>query len=190
MEKNEFAKIVMALRTYYPRENLLPNEQAVTLWYEQMQDLDYASASTALKKWVATNKWSPSIAELREHTMLMVKGEVKDWSEAWEDVRNAVRQYGWYNADDAVNSFDELTKKAVKQIGFTEICTSENQAAIRANFRDIYNILAERKKKERQLPDSIRKEIEKITNMYMIGTKDVKDNVPKTQEEHKEGFDG
>lgn len=33
MTKKEFAKIAMALKTYYPKESLLPNEQAMELWF-------------------------------------------------------------------------------------------------------------------------------------------------------------
>lgn len=64
MTEQEFAKFAMGLKTYYPRENLLPNRPAMELWYRQLQDLPYEVAETALNKWVSTNKWSPSIAEI------------------------------------------------------------------------------------------------------------------------------
>ena len=34
MNKQEFSLFTMALKTYYPRENLLPNTQAMELWYQ------------------------------------------------------------------------------------------------------------------------------------------------------------
>ena len=65
MNRKEFALFASALRTYYPREKLLPNEQAMELWFNQLQDIPYKVAELTLNKWVATNKWSPSIADIR-----------------------------------------------------------------------------------------------------------------------------
>lgn len=43
-----------------------------------------------------------------------------------------------YGAKEAMNSFDELTKKAVKTISFYEICTSNNINFLRKKFKEIY----------------------------------------------------
>lgn len=64
MDKREFATFTMALKTYFPKEQLLPNTQAMELWYGQLKNLPLSIAQMALQKWVATNKWSPSISEL------------------------------------------------------------------------------------------------------------------------------
>ena len=44
MNKKEFATFTMALKTYYPRENLLPNEQAREVWFSQLQDIPFEVA--------------------------------------------------------------------------------------------------------------------------------------------------
>ena len=75
MDKREFATFAAALKTYYPRENLLPNPQAMELWYRQLQDIPCQLAEMALNKWVATNKWPPSIAEIREQASAIKNGE-------------------------------------------------------------------------------------------------------------------
>lgn len=162
MTKQEFGQWVMALRTYYPREKLLPNEQAVDLWYEQLQDLPYRIAEISLNKWVATNKWSPSISDIRELSSGIVTGETRDWGSAWDDVRMAVRLYGSYQQKEAMESLDELTREAVKRIGFINICMSENVATERANFRMIYEELAKRKKEDSQIPERLRQAISKL----------------------------
>ena len=38
MDKQEFATLAMALRTYYPKESILPNKEAMQLWYRELQD--------------------------------------------------------------------------------------------------------------------------------------------------------
>jgi hypothetical protein len=172
MTKSEFAKFAAALRTYYPRETmLLPNHQAAELWYHQLKDIDYKVAELTLNKWVALNKWSPSIAEIRENAMEISLGPMKSWSDAWEEVKEAMRKYGRYEAEKAMSSLDDITRETVRRLGFNRLCESTNQVADRANFRDIYTEIAEDNRKNRQLPDVIRLAIEE-NQTKRIGEKD------------------
>lgn len=162
MNKQEFGQFAMALKTYYPREQLLPNPQAMELWYQQLQDIPYNVAEVALNKWVATNKWSPAISDIREACSGVVNGAVKDWGEAWEQVIRAVRMYGSYEPLEAYKSMDDITRDCVKRIGYINICMSENIATERANFRMIYEQLAERKKKDAQIPARLMQAIQQL----------------------------
>lgn len=170
MNKKDFAIFASALRTYYPKEKLLPNEQAMELWYNQLQDIPYQVAEAVLIKWVATNKWSPSIAEIREQAAAIVSGETKDWGEAWESVVRAIRYYGSYKEDEALESLDEVTRQTVKQLGFKNLCFSEELNIERANFRMIYEQNAKRQKERSQLPPKYRELLSKVT--LMIGEGD------------------
>lgn len=165
MIKNEFAIFASALKTYYPRENLLPNTQAMELWFKQLEDIPYKVAETALNKWVATNKWSPSIADIRAQASEIVNGAIPDWGKGWEQVENAIRRYGTYREGEALESFDEITRQAVNRLGFKNICLSENPQADRANFRMIYEELAQRKKQDDQVPEQIKLLINKMPLM-------------------------
>lgn len=156
MDKKEFMLFVSALRTYYPREKLLPNEQAITLWYNQLQDIPYKVAEATLNKWVALEKWSPSIADIRRLATELVSGAPKDWGDGWEQVENAIRFKGIYNEAEALEEMDEITRQTVKRLGFKNLCLSDNQQADRANFRMIYEQLAERKERDAQIPERLR----------------------------------
>ena len=162
MDQKEFAQFVMALRTYYPRENLLPNKQAMELWYRQLQDIPYQVAELALNKWVATNKWSPSIADIREMASTVYHGEPTNWSDGWEQVLRAIRCFGSYRETEALDSMDELTRTCVRRIGFRNICMSENISADRANFRMIYEQLVHRQKQDNQLSAGLKMAIEQV----------------------------
>ncbi|MGD6877851.1 replicative helicase loader/inhibitor [Bacillus infantis] len=152
MDKREFATFAMAIKTYYPRENILPNQQAMELWFRELSDIPYEVAEAALRKWVVNNKWSPSIADIREMTSEVTQGEIPDWGDAWDEVCRAIRNYGSYGVQQAMESFRPLTYEAVKRMGFRNLCMSENVPADRANFRIIYEQVAERKKKEKNIP--------------------------------------
>lgn len=162
MTREEFGMFASALRTYYPRETLLPNPQAAELWFRQLQDIPFQIAEASLNKWVATNKWSPSIADIREMAASVQHGDIPDWSEAWEAVMLAIRRFGSYQEGEALASLDELTRTAVKRLGFRNICLSENITADRANFRTTYEILVNRKQKEQQISLPLRELIQGI----------------------------
>ena len=171
MTDKEFATFAMALKTYYPRENLLPNDKAMELWFRQLQDIPFKVAEIGLQKWVSLNKWSPSIADIREMASTITKGELPDWGDAWQEVQRAIRCYGSYRADEALESLSPLARKATERIGFTNICMSESPEASRANFRMIYESLADREKRDAQIPESVKNMIGQIQNK-MIEVKD------------------
>jgi len=163
MTKQEFALLAQALRTYYPKEDkLLPNREAMALWYEALGDLPYPVAKASLQKWAETNKWSPSIAEWREAAASVTHGEIPGWGDGWEQVLRAIRMYGMYNPGAALASMDPLTRKAVERVGFREICMSENIATDRANFRMVYENLAEREKTQQQISLPLQKAINRL----------------------------
>ena len=165
MNKKEFATFAMALKTYYPKENLLPNNQAMELWFKQL--IPYQLAETGLNKWVSTNKWSPTIADIREMASSISHGDLPDWGEAWEEVCKAIKHFGSYRAGEALSFLSPLTRKATERIGFRNLCMSENPSADRANFRMIYESLAEREKKNAQLPEPLKKLISDMQNTML-----------------------
>lgn len=164
MEKQEFSLFAMALRTYFPKENILPNQQAMELWYRELSDIPYPVAEAALRKWVATNKWSPSIAEIREMTSDIQHGEQLTWGEAWEKALNAIRRFGYLNPKEALDSLDPLTRKCVENIGYLDLCRSENIMVERAHFQKIFEVYAKRELTDKRLPIGLRQAIESHRN--------------------------
>ena len=155
MTRQEFATFAMALKTYYPRETLLPNQAAMELWFRELEDIPYKVAEATLRKWVATNKWSPSIAEIRELSSTIQYGEQMTWGEAWEKALNAVRRYGSYNRQKALDSLDPLTRKCVENIGYLELCMSENIMVERAHFQRIFEVYSKRAETDKRLPHNL-----------------------------------
>lgn len=162
MTRKEFSLFCAALRTYYPKEKILPNEQAMELWFDMLNDIPYSTAVATLKAWVSTNEWSPTIADIRASAAEVAHGVIPDWGFAWEKVIRAINNYGAYRAEEAMDSLDELTRTCVGRLGFTNLCMSENLSVERANFRIVYEQLAERKKQEKQMPEKLLKAIEAI----------------------------
>lgn len=166
MTKEEFKLFALALKTYYPKDGLLPNNPAMDLWYAQLQDLPYEVASTALNKWVATNKWSPTIADIRSASAELMQGETPDWGAGWEKVLKCIGAYGYNRQEEALESMDEITRECVKRLGWMNLCISENQMADRANFRQIYEELVARKHQKQVIPLEVMQVINQISEKY------------------------
>lgn len=151
MTREEFINLTKALKTFYPRDNMLPNMEAMELWYRELSDIPYTVAEAALRKYVATNKFSPTIADIRELSATVTNGDKPLWSDGWEEVLRAIKMFGSYRETEALQSMTETTREAVKRMGFRNICLSENIMTERANFRTIFEQLADRKQKNAQL---------------------------------------
>lgn len=161
MTKNEFAKIVDAIKTFYPSDKVLPNKQAIQLWYQELLDVPYELAVMSLRKHVNTCKFPPTIAELREG-VVEVTTKCENWSDGWEQFRRAVRKFGYYQQQEALDSMDNITRKVVKRLGWQELCMSENLMQDRANFRMIYEQEMQQSKKSDVLPIGLRRQMEAL----------------------------
>ena len=162
MDKMEFAQWTAALKTYYSREKLLPTEAAMDLWFEQLKDLSYEAICIALNKWVLTEQWAPTIANIRKLAVETISDPLPEWEEGWNQVIKAIRHYGMYREDEALESLQGITKEIVKRLGFRNLCLSENIQVDRANFRDIYQRMLTEEKKEAIVPQYIKDKIQSL----------------------------
>ena len=145
VSKQEFATLVLAMQAMYGDE-FIGTEEAMDVWFALLHDLDYQILSKALQKHMLTNKFKPTVAELREIYAGLICPVISDWSEGWEQVSKAIGHYGVYRTEEAMESFDEVTREAVKRLGFQNICLSENIVADRARFAEIYQAIQQRKR--------------------------------------------
>lgn len=161
MSRDEFLKIADAIKTYYPSEKLLPNKAALELWYQELKDLPYGVANAALRRHVNTSPFPPAIADLRKGAAGMQK-EPGSWSSGWEQFQAAVRKFGFYQQEDALNSMDGITRKVVRRLGWKELCMSENLMQDRANFRMIYEQEEKQDGEWAALPGNLQAQIKRL----------------------------
>lgn len=157
MTKQEFGIIANALKTYYPRERILPNKEALELWYERLKDLNYQDVSMALNRWVDEEKWSPSIADIRSMCVKINDSESSnEWVDAWGEVERAIRNHGYYREQAALDSMSPITRLCVKAIGWKNICLSEEIGVERGHFRSMYESKSKSVQKAKQIQHSLR----------------------------------
>lgn len=166
MTIKEFGVLADVIRTIYARENILPNERAVEIWYGFLKDLDYQQTAAAVQRWVANNRYAPTISDIRSEVQSVQGNTPPDWGDGYAAMKKAISKYGYMNEEDAINSLEGITKETVKRLGWMNICMSENEVALRSNFRDLFNELASRKKTDDQTPPAVRERIAQIREVF------------------------
>lgn len=163
MERDQFKILCKGMKAVYTQETFLPDADAFNIWFSLLGDLEYAVLNAAIQKYMLTNRFPPTIADLRELSETIRSGMLPDWGEGWEKVLKAIRSFGYMRETEALQSMDELTQTCVKRLGWRNLCMSENANQDRANFRMIFEQLSERKKKENMLPLSLNNTIKQLS---------------------------
>ena len=117
MTKQEFATLVVAMQVMYG-EDFIGTEKALDVWYALLHDLDYQILSKALQQYMLTNKFKPTVAELREIYAELVSPVITDWSEGWKKVSRAIGHYGMYQEKVAMEALMKLPEKLLSVWGF------------------------------------------------------------------------
>lgn len=162
MKFDDFIKLVKGMKSVYTKDNFLPDEYSIKMWYKLLQDIPYDVLNVSIQRYMLTNKFSPTIADLREIAANIVQGETLDWGNGWEQVVNGIRKYGFYQESKALETMDDVTRQTVKRLGWAQLCMSENIMTDRANFRMIYEQIAERKKKNDVIPIEVKIKMQKL----------------------------
>lgn len=137
MNKEEFAKIMTYLGTIYNKQF---TSQELTVWYSFFHNVDTNSFKVSIKNLAEKNKYMPSIAEVKSEILRIKNPELKlNAEEQWGEVLKAIRKYGYYQTNKALQSLCPYTREIVERMNFQEICKSENINWDRKVFIETFN---------------------------------------------------
>jgi len=156
--------ILKQLFSAYPNTQVTP--ETVAVYLRLLADFAPADLQVIVDQAVATCKFLPTVAELRDMRHAMEAMGELSWGEAWEDVQKEMRRIGSYG----VPQFrTELTAAVVRSMGWKTLCASENPQTDRAQFRDIYNAMQTRQGGVRKLLPQAREWSERNGGLAPIG---------------------
>lgn len=157
MTFKEFGKLADAIKTYFPRDNMLPTDTAMELWYDMLKDMDYQSAYIGLKNHVATSKFAPTIADIRNGEVISQPQELNEM-EAWSLVSKAIRNSG-YNSAEEFAKLPPLVQKAVGlpgQLRTWALDENYNEEVVSSNFIKCYRNELARQRELQKMPQNVR----------------------------------
>ena len=166
MTQRDVLGLLTILQANYPRfyADMTPESLKICAdtWTVMLSDTSLEIATLALQRLIATSKFPPTIAELRESISAVRNPQLPDSGEAWGEVLEAIRLYGYYRPEEALSSLREPVREAVRRMGWRDLCMSENGMADRAHFLRIYETMEKRINEDRQLPTMLKSAIAQI----------------------------
>jgi loader and inhibitor of G40P protein len=144
-------KTLAILQSCYPNQYKNIDETILSMtaqtWANAFADIPFNVVFNAVQQHILKSQFSPTVAEIRLRCVEMIKpNKPKTAQEAWESVVLAIKKFGYYQQDKAFETLEDRTKRAVRVIGWQNICQSESVGIERANFikfYDSYNVDAQ-----------------------------------------------
>ena len=160
VNRQEFKNIVMMLKGAY-KNFIIENETQFSLWYGLLSDVSYEALNLAVSKHIAESEFPPTIASLRKAVSVISNPEVAalNNADAWEEVKEAIRKFGYYRESEALESMTPITAHVVRAMSWRDLCLSENQMADRAHFIKMFDTFKEREQKQALLPEGIKQQL-------------------------------
>lgn len=152
MTQEEFYKIGNVIKSSYPASKLLEDKGVFLVWYSFLKDFDKKVVENAVIEHISNSKFPPTIAELREYCTARTKLQIPTFDEAWAEANKLAMDYGVVHIQEAFDNMSPMTYAVIKNLGWRKFCTDENETALRANFRDIYNLKRDEAVKNQRLP--------------------------------------
>lgn len=134
--------------------------------------------SDAVNSYIAEEHFPPAISDIRARAFRREAAQIPDYESGWEELRQAISRWGYMREAEALESMSDITREAVKRLGYQSLCASENALADRAAFRDCYRAIAQRKKQNIQLPQGLQVQYhERITSSEPLQIEQIRDGI-------------
>lgn len=150
--------ILRQLFAAYPNTAVTP--ETVAMYVRLLSDIPPAELQTVVDQAVATCKFLPTIAELRDMRHSLHNANRLTWADAWDAVQREIRRIGSYGTP----RFDDpITARVVEAMGWKTMCAAlvENVATDRAQFRQMYEGYASRQEVAQKLLPQARELVER-----------------------------
>lgn len=135
------------------------DDERLDFYVRMLADIHSVTLEKACENLICTSKFLPTIAEIREECEKISavvnnrKTEI-DYSEAWRLVMHAADKKGH---DYGLQTLPPMVRTAADRLGWHDICYGDlgNLSTMKAQFRNIYNILIEQERESTRLTKSI-----------------------------------
>lgn len=166
MTKADAARLVAIVVTAYPNYDKFRDDEAikatVNLWALMFENDPSSIVGLAVKKHIATSKWPPSVAEIRELMLEAQRPDLIAPDQAWAAVSDLMYQEGQYNHGDLHRQLPPLIARAVETIGWGNLwemhrayCVGGKPGMDRVAFMQQYTPMYEREKANAMTPKAI-----------------------------------
>lgn len=163
LEREQFKTLVKGMKAVYSDPKFIADKDAFDVWYSLLQDLDYDMASQAVQKYMMSNRFPPTISDIREQCNDFTTPQELNEMEAWSLVSKAIRNSG-YNSVEEFEKLPPIVQKAVgipSQLRTWALDENYNEEVAMSSFQRAYKAELKRHEELQKMPQNVRNLIEK-----------------------------
>ncbi len=180
MTRSDAAKLMGIIVLAYPNYDKFKDENqvkaTVDLWATMFSEDDAGIVGLAVKKHIATNKWPPSVAELRELMLEMTAPDLIAPDQAWLAVSDFIKLHGEHLYVEERDCLPPLIARAVESIGYHNLyemncgsCRGSKPGMARTAFMNLYEQLYERERNRAMTPGYVTRQIDSAAGHLSTG---------------------
>lgn len=169
MTRDEFKILVKAMKAVYTHPAFIPDQHAFDIWYEMLKDIDYKTASFAIKKYMQSEEREPSVASIRKQAASITYHDCElNEMAAWEMVQKALRN-SIYNSEEEFKKLPTIVQKTIvspRQLyewAIMDNIDGNGWNVMQSNFMRTYRAEQTREKERKKLSSDVLRIIEKAT---------------------------
>ena len=149
MSRQEVCALVALASSSYPSMQTRDPRPIVEAWALMLSDLDAVVAKAAIIKVCRESKFFPSVAQIvvASNEIDPRNEKLPTAAEAWEEVERLIQTVGPYRAP---KYSCDTVKRAVRAIGWLQLCLGENPEADRAHFLRLYESMRSRHRENQE----------------------------------------
>ena len=190
MTREQFAVLAKAMKAVYAQATFLPDQNAFNVWYEMLKDLPYELAQLSIQKHMMTEKFPPTIADIRAGVRNIKARPEEDMSEleAWSLVYKAICRSAYYSEEE----FEKLPEACRIAVGnpanlkeWSLMNTDQVETVGQSHFIRNYRTAVQRLKDKAKLPEKMLQTIEQKRQEF-LSLEGAGKQVPRIEEERNE----
>ena len=157
MEREEIKQILGIIYSVY-QPNLLPpmTKELLGVWHELLQDLPVQAVKASVAAWITTNKYPPTIADIRERVARPALDAIETPEQAWTRVYKAIGKYGRTEPDMArLELGEDLWAMVGRDWSYYCLLLESDMPNEKARFIRAYTAQMSRRKEQAQIAPKV-----------------------------------
>lgn len=157
-------------------ENPKTLAEKCVMWAKMLYDIPAQVALNIVAEWYMNNKQSITISDIRAKATVIVHGELPSAEDALINIYDNIKRYGFYKQVEGMAALSECERLAVKSVGgYAHVCNYGNDPFERQRLQKAYEAYATREQQQRQTPQSITGNTEKLRQLMQGAIKGIGD---------------
>ena len=174
MNKTETVQVITLLAGNYDsiaEKDTTQKQLMINTWLECLGDLDYKLVLQAVKKTIIESPYPPTIHDIRKNAIEMVNpSNARTPIEAWEEAYKMICN-GAYMTQEEFDTHSPEVKKffgSREQLRAYATNVDFNMDVVRSNFLKQYEVITEREKQQKLLPEQMQNMIGQLAEKMDI----------------------